>query len=143
MNACQSAPKRPGLGKSRFIRLLFVISVWLTVALSAYRIIIHLMNVDGIMDAYPGGYRFRVFIAPFMLLGFELFFWFRFYRHSRPPSRIFAGMMGGYILLMIVLVNTLVAEVYDRALPATMLWLYTIAGIGHLVFAFFGREGRY
>jgi hypothetical protein len=43
---------------------------------------------------------------------------------------------------MIVLVNALIAEVYERTVPATLLWLYALSGIGHFVYAFFGREIR-
>ncbi len=123
-----------------FVRLQFVASVWLLVALCAYRMIIHVNNAGEILTSYPGGYAMKVFIAPFFLLGFELFLWFRMFRPARHPARIFAGLIGGYIFLMVVLVNGLIAEVYDRTLPATLLWLYAISGTGHLYYAFFGRE---
>ena len=125
---------------SRFVWPLFVTSVWMLIALCAYRVIIHANNAGEILTSYPGGYAMRVFIAPFFLLGFELFLWFKMFRRSRPPARIFAGIMGAYILLMIVLVNALIAEVYESDLPAKLLWLYAFSGIGHFVYAFFGRE---
>ena len=120
--------------------LLFVTSVWMLIALSAYRMIIHIERAGDILAGYPGGYAVRVLIAPFFLLGFELFLWFWTFQRARPPARIFAGIVGAYILLMIVLVNALAAEVYDRAVPVAMLGLHTLVGIGHLAFAFFGRE---
>ena len=131
------------LTSHRVLSFVFAASVWISIGLSAYRVVAQVVNADGIQSAYPGGYGFRVFVAPFMLLGFQLFFWFRYYRRARPPARILAGLIGGHILLMIVLINALVAEVYDRSLPETMLWLYACTGIGHLAFALFGRENRY
>ena len=80
---------------------------------------------------------------PFFLIAGELFLWFRMFRQARHPARIFAGLVGGYIFLMVVLVNALVAEIYDRTLPATQLWLYAFSGFGHCVYAFFGRERHY
>ena len=130
-------------GNNHTLWFLFVAPVWISIGLSAYRVVAHVVNADGIVSAYPGGYGFRVFVAPFMLLGFQLFFWFRYYQRARPPARILAGLIGGYILLMIVLVNALVAEVYDRSLPETVLWLYACTSIGHLAFALFGRDDRY
>ncbi|UCH49746.1 MAG: hypothetical protein JSU95_08295 [Betaproteobacteria bacterium] len=127
---------------NRFVWLLFVTSVWLFIGLNGYEVIIHAINARKIVDAYPGGYGIRIFIAPFFLLAAALFLWFKMFRPMRHPARIFAGLVGGYIFLMVLLVNVLVAEVYDRTLPATLLWLYSYSGVGHLVYAFFGRERR-
>ena len=128
---------------NRFVWLLFVTSVWLFVGLNGYEVIIHAMNAGKIVDAYPGGYGIRMFVAPFSLLAGELFLWFRMFRPARHPARMFAGLVGSYIFLMVILVNGLIAEVYDRALPATLLWLYALSGCGHLAYAFFGRDARY
>lgn len=128
---------------NRFVWLLFVTSVWLFICLNGYDVIIHTLNARKIVDAYPGGYGIRVFIAPFFLIAGELFLWFKMFRPARHPARIFAGLVGGYIFLMVLLVNGLVAEVYDRTLPATLLWLYALSGTGHLSYAFFGRERHY
>ena len=128
---------------NRFVWLLFVTSVWLFIGLNGYDVITHTMNARKIVDAYPGGYGIRVFIAPFFLIAGELFLWFKMFRPARHPARIFAGLVGGYIFLMVVLVNGLIAEVYDRTLPATLLWLYALSGTGHLIYAFFGRERQY
>ncbi len=114
--------------------------MWTLIALSGYQIFIHISRAGDILAGYPGGYAMRVLIAPFLLLGFELFLWFWTFRRARPPARIFAGIVGAYILLMIVLVNALVAEVYGRTVPGAILGLYTLVGIGHLAFAFIGRQ---
>lgn len=128
---------------NRFVWLLLVTSAWLFIGLNGYEVIIHAMNARKIIDAYPGGYGVRVFIAPFFLIAGELFLWFRMFHPARHPARIFAGLVGGYIFLMVVLVNALVAEVYDRTLPTTLLWLYVFSGFGHFVYAFLGRDRHY
>lgn len=122
------------------IRWLFITSVWLFVALSGYAVIVRIMTAENILGAYPGGYDLRVLLAPFLLLSAELFLRFRFFRRPRPPARIFAGFVGVYILLMIVFVNLVVSDLYDREASALRLWLYAYAGGGHLAFAFLGKE---
>jgi len=122
------------------IWFLFVTSVWLFVVLNGYRIAAHLLHADQIIGAYPGGYDFKVFVAPFFLLGLELFLWFQMFRWQRHPARIFAGIVGGYIWLMVILVGLLVADVYDKDQNAWVLLIYGYAGIGHLAYAFLGKE---
>jgi hypothetical protein len=124
----------------RVIRLLFVSAIWLFLALNGYRVIAHVMEADSIMGAYPGGYGARVFIAPLFLLLFELFLWFRLFRWSRHPARLFAGIIGAYIWLMVIFVNLVTADLYGRELSPALWWLYAYAGAGHVLFALFGRE---
>jgi hypothetical protein len=131
------------LTNNRIIRFLFITSVWLFIALNGYKAVIHLIKAGSFSETYPGGYSFKVFIAPFFLISFELFLWFKMFRRSRHPSRIFAGIIGAYIWLMIIFVNVVVANLYDRNLPLFMLWLYAYAGAGHLAYAFFGKERGY
>jgi hypothetical protein len=65
------------------------------------------------------------------------------FRWSRHPSRIFAGIIGAYIWLMVIFVNVVVANLYDRDISIGMLWLYAYTGGGHLAYAFFWeRTGR-
>ena len=124
----------------RVVWLLFVTSVWMLITLSTYRSIVHMMYVNDILGAYPGGFGYEVFLAPFLLLAAELFLWFKLFRRARSPGRVFAGIVGAYVLLMVVIVNAQVAEIYDRAMPAMLVWLYVYSSIGHLVYAYFGRE---
>jgi len=112
------------------------------IGISATRSIVHMMQADDILDAYPGGYGIRVLIAPLFLLVAELFLWFKLFRRARAPARIFAGIVGVYILLMIVLANGLAAELYGSTLSAMLLWLYAYSSIGHLAYAYFGHENK-
>lgn len=95
------------------------------------------------MGAYSGGYDFKVFIAPFFLLFFEIFLWFKMFKWCAAPARIFAGLVGLYIFLMVILVNYIVADLYDHELQVVNIWLYAFAGLGHLAYAFFGKENSY
>ena len=121
----------------------FVSSVWIFVGLSAYRVILHILQAEQIIGSYAAGYDYRILIAPFFLLGFELFLWFKMFRYAAHPSRIFAGIIGAYILLMIVFVNLVVADMNDIEIESFMLLLYAYTGIGHFFYALFGRETRY
>lgn len=123
--------------------LLFVSSVWLFVGLSAYRVVQHVLYAEQIIGSYAAGYDYRLLIAPFFLLGFELFLWFKMFRYAAHPSRLFAGVVGAYILLMIVFVNLVVADLNDDQVNGLILLLYAYAGTGHLFYAVFGREVRY
>ena len=123
--------------------LLFVSSIWTFIGLSAYRVVLHVLQAEQIIGSYPAGYDYRILIAPFFLLGFELFLWFKMFRYAAHPSRMFAGIIGAYILLMIVFVNLVVADMNDTEADGSLLLLYAYAGIGHLFYALFGRENRY
>lgn len=128
------------MAEFKFIRLIIVTSVWLFIALNAYQVVIHVTAASHILGAYPGGYTYKVFIAPFALIALELFLWFRMFRQSRHPARMFAGIVGAYIWLMVILVTVVVADLYGRDLSPPLLWLYAYAGAGHLGYAVFGKE---
>ena len=123
---------------------MFVTAVWMFIALNGYKIIIHVIKANSIINAYPSGYGFRVFIAPFFLLILQVFLWFKMFRWSHYPARIFAGIIGAYIWLMVIFVNLVIVDLYGSDYsynqPLTFLWLYAYAGIGYLAYAFFGRE---
>lgn len=101
----------------------------------------HVLYANQIFGAYPGGYDFKVFIAPFFLIGLELFLWFKMFRYAVHPARIFAGVVGLYILLMIVFVNAVVSDLYDRDINDFVLYLYAYTGFGHMAYALLGKEG--
>lgn len=124
----------------KVIRYGFVSSVWLFIALNGYQIVAHVFQAEHLFDAYPGGYASRVFIAPFFLFFLALFLWFRMFRWQQRPARIFAGLIGGYIWIMVIFVNLVVADLYDREFSAALAWLYACSGSGHLLYAFFGKE---
>lgn len=128
--------------KSR-LWVFFVSSVWLFIGLSAYRVVLHILHAEQIIGSYPAGYDYRLLIAPFFLLGFELFLWFRMFRYAAHPSRLFAGLVGAYILLMIVFVNLVIADMNDSEVNGLLLSLYAYAGMGHLLYAMGGKEIRF
>ena len=125
---------------SRLVLFIFFTSVWVVIIESGYQLVVHAIHSQEILDAYPGGYDIKVLIAPFVLFCAEIFLWFKMFRWPSHPARIFAGLIGLYIWLMIILVNVLTADLYDRELPSYFLWLYVYAGTGHLLFAIVGRE---
>ena len=123
--------------------ILFVTSIWIVIGLCSYKMIIYVLSAKQIIDSYPGGYGIKVFVGPFFLFGGELFLWLKMFRYSVHPSRIFAGLVGLYILLMIVFVNAVVADLYDRDVNIFLLILYSYAGLGHIAYALFGKERHY
>lgn len=94
------------------------------------------------MEKYPGGFDFKVFIGPFFLLCIELFLWFKMFRHLSHPSRMIAGLIGCYIIFMMVFVNLIISDLYDTQSSKSLIWLYLYASFGHFVYAFFGEESR-
>lgn len=122
------------------IWIYFVTSVWLFIGLSGYRIISHVLYANQIIGNYPGGYDFKVFIAPFFLLGLEYFLWLKMFRYPVHPARMFAALIGLYIFFMVIIVNAIVADLYDKDINNFVLVLYGYAALGHISFALFGRE---
>jgi hypothetical protein len=90
--------------------------------------------------AFFSGRSFSLGLSCFSV---SLFLWFRLFRHEHEPARVFAGIMGAYILLMIIFVNLIVANLNEREIPVVVVWLYVYAGMGHLAYAFFGRQRHY
>lgn len=114
--------------------------MWLFVALNGFKVVEHIRTADQIISAYPGGFDMKILIAPFVLLIAELFLWFRFFRWQRHPAKLFAGIIGAYIWLMIIVVNSINADLYERDMPILLFCLYAYTGAGHLTYAFFGRD---
>lgn len=127
---------------ARPLWIMFITSIWVFIGLCGYKIVLHILNANQIIGAYPGGYDFKVFIAPFFLIGLELFLWFKMFRYPTHPARIFAGVVGLYILLMIVFVNVVVSDMYDHNVNNFVLFIYTYTGFGHAAYALFGKEGK-
>ena len=124
---------------ARPIWVMFVSSVWIFIGLCGYEMVVHVLDAAMIVGAYPAGYNIKVLIAPFFLTGMELLLWFGLFRHARRPALVFAAVVGTYILLMIVLVNWIVADLYNRDVNGVVLLIYGYAGLGHLVYAVLGR----
>jgi len=125
---------------ARPLRLLFVTSVWTLLVLCALQISVHVIAAGDIASAYPGGYGIRVLIAPFALFALELFLWAWIFRHPRPPARLFAGLIGAYVLVMHVVVGLLVTDLYHRNINDLVLLGYLYAGMGHVSYALFGKQ---
>ncbi len=65
------------------------------------------------------------------------------FRYPAHPARMFAGVIGLYIWLMVIFVNLVVSDLYDRNVNYIVLLIYGYAGLGHLAYAVFGKEGHY
>ena len=120
----------------------FVTSVWTLIGLCAYKIVQHVLYANQVLGAYPAGYSMKVLIGPMFLLGVELYLWFKMFRYPIHPARMFAAVIGLYILLMVVVVNLAVADLYDRDINNTTLLIYGFAGLGPIMYALFGKQGR-
>ena len=128
---------------ARSLWIIFISSIWIFIGLCAYKIVLHILYASQIIGAYPGGYDFKVFVAPFFLIVMEIFLWFKMFRYCKHPARIFAGVVGLYIWLMVVLVNVIVTDLYDYEVNNYVLLLYAYAGFGHVAYALFGKERVY
>ena len=118
----------------------FATAVWVFIGLNAYKIVVHIAHANQIIGAYPAGYDYKVLLAPFFLLGLELFLWLRMFRYAVHPARLFAGVVGAYVLFMVVVVNIIVADMNDTEMSGWLLFLYAYVAVGHLTYALFGDE---
>ena len=57
----------------------------------------HHLYGNQIIGAYPAGNDFKVFVAPYFLMGLELFLCFKVFRYHAHPVRMFAGVVGLYL----------------------------------------------
>jgi hypothetical protein len=122
------------------LRLAFVIGVWLLVGVSAWSAYLNAMDSTWVDRFFYAGYHTRVLLAPYIIGGVELFFWFRFFRHEDDGARVFAGLVGFFVLAQL-LVMTLNWSVTGPWHPLTMAALVYIA-CAHLAFALFGGRRR-
>ena len=122
---------------------MFVSSVWVFMGLCAYKIALHVLYANQVIGSYAAGYDYRVLVAPFFLFGLELFLWLKMFRYAVHPARMFAGVVGAYIMLMVVFVNVVVADMTGNDVSGVHLLLYAYAGMGHLVYALLGAERGY
>ena len=125
---------------TRSLVIFFVTSVWLFIGLCAYKIIIHILGNNNILNSYPGGYGINVFIGPFLLITGEILLWFKIFRYFMHLSRMFAGFIGLYILIKILFVNIIVADIYNYSNSYIELITYGYAAVAHLAYSFFGKE---
>ncbi|MGB5833104.1 MAG: hypothetical protein WBG92_14070 [Thiohalocapsa sp.] len=120
-------------------RLVLRLSVWLLIVLCAWQALRHIAMADQILSD-EGPFGLRTLLWPFVVLGLELILWLRWLRPRRAPGRLFAGLMGAYLLLGVVLVNLVFADMHDHDISAGLLWLYGLIGTAHLWYAIAGSE---
>lgn len=119
--------------------IMFVTSVWALIGLCGFRAVTQYFDATRIVDGYPGGYGIKVLLAPFILLGFELTLWLKLFRYNAHPARLFSGLMGINILI-IIFINLIVADLYDRNINYIELLILCYSSLGHLAYALFGKE---
>lgn len=126
----------------RPVRLLFVSSVWLLVAWSAYRMVETVLHYQDIMSIVPGREAARYFISPFAIFLSMLFFWFRFFRDERDGARVMATLIGCFMIIQIIILSFW-RGLFDWYLPAWGMVICAYVMVGHFAYAFAGRESRH
>jgi len=122
------------------VRVAFVAAVWLLIGLMARVAVSNALDSTWVDRYYYAGYHARVLLAPYIVGGLQLFFWFRFFRHEDDGARVFAGMVG-FFLLALLLVMALNWRVTGPWHPLVVAALVYIAG-AHLAYAIFGGRRR-
>jgi hypothetical protein len=122
------------------LRIAFVAGVWLLIGVSAWYAYLNAVDSTWVDRFFYAGYHTRVLLAPYIIGGAELFFWFRFFRHEDDGARVFAGLVGFYVLaqLLIMALNWNVTGPWH---PLTVVALAFIAG-AHVAYALFGGRRR-
>jgi hypothetical protein len=126
--------------KTDLLWLAFAVSVWMFILLNGYEAVYHLTHTQFSSPPYPNRYALGASILPIMLFGFELYMWFRFFRHPREPAKIFSGLIGGYIFLFVIVIHLLSTGSYEYSSNESLILAYLYIGGAHLSFAFFGEE---
>ncbi len=126
--------------KAPLLRLNFVTAVWLVIGLAAWTAVSNAADSTWVDRFYYAGYHTRALMAPYVVGALQLFFWFRFFRHEEDGARIFAGMMGVFVLVQLLLM-ALNWSVSGPWHPLVVAALCYIAG-AHLAYALFGGRRR-
>lgn len=127
---------------ARSVRLLFVSSVWLLLAFSAWQMVDYFFRAHEIFQTHLPGYSARILLGPLVIFSGELMLWFGLFRDENPGARIMAGFVGLYALILLFVMN-ISADLWQIAYPVYLHWLYLYAALGHLAYAFLGRERRW
>ena len=120
-----------------FLRSIFVLSVWALILVSAWQFIYFVLQPES-TQVVPTAFQSRVFLGPLVIGGMAALFWFRFFADERQGARVFAAMMGGFMLVL-VLVSILSGRP-EGSIGHRYFWLYLIVGIVHLCYAGRAKE---
>lgn len=122
---------------NKVLRNGFVLSAWLLIGVSAWQLVYFLLRAES-YQVVPASFQARVFIGPLVIGGMEALFWLRFFAHERQGARIFAAMMG-FFMLVLVLVSILLGRP-GGSIGQRYLWFYMFVGIVHLCYAVGAKE---
>jgi hypothetical protein len=117
----------------------FVASVWILILYCLLQVFLLFGESDAIRATY-GPFSAKVLLWPIAVLVIEGMLWFRVFRYRRDGARAMAAAMGLMLILQPVLVNLLVADLYDRSVDWFRWSVMLYAGLSHLAFAVFGRR---
>ena len=124
---------------TRWVWINFVASVWILIVYCLLHALLLFGESDAIRAAY-GPFSAKVLLWPIAVIVIEGLLWFQVFRYRRDGARIMAGMMGLMLILQPVLVNVLVADLYDRPVDWFRWSVMLYVGLSHLGFAVFGRR---
>jgi len=139
---------RPSSGEARAsspmspprLRYLLVSAAWLLIGLMAWVAVSNARDSSWVDRFYYAGYHIRVLLAPYLIGGLELFFWFRFFRHEDDGARVFAGLVGifGFAVVLIMALNWNVTGPWHPLVVVALLYI----AAGHLAYSLFGGRRR-
>ncbi len=119
------------------LRCLFVASVWVLIGVSAWQFVQGVSQPAGPVGA-TDPFRARVVMGPLVVGAMELFFWFRFFAREREGTRVFATMMG-FFMMMPALLWLLTGHPH-ASIGQQYGVLFFIVGIIHFAYAAGARE---
>lgn len=77
-------------------------------------------------------------MGPLVVGGMEVLFWFRFFAHERQGARVFAAMMGFFILVLVLV--SLLSGRASGSIGQQYFWVYVLVGTIHLCYAVGAKE---
>lgn len=123
----------------RLVNTNFIVSVWFLIG---YCVVFAglLMGRTEWLQAMYGPFSARVMLWPLAIATIELVLWFVVFRDRRHGDRLMAGFVGLMLLLQPILVNLLVADLYDRPVNWFRWWFFVYVAVSHLAYAFTTRR---
>ncbi len=123
------------------LKVNFILSVWLTIG---YGVVAAFGNImaAGEIFALWGPFATRFFLAPFVLAGMQLLWWFTAYRPyglEARPVMIFMGLA----FLCLLLVMWLNAQMHEMTPGMSRYLGVAYVAAAHLGYGIFGREQRF
>lgn len=120
------------------LHISFVAAVWMTIAYGGLAILRNMMAAGAIHSTW-GPFAARVFLAPFVLTGAQLLWWFSVYRPHGLEGRPIMIMMG-IVFLMLLLVMWLNESMHGIRPGALNYLFFSYVAVAHLAYGFFGRR---